>query len=96
VQVTRCLEQFIVCFNQLTKKPVTQSTIKTRASPKRGRRNVDDTDTEDDDDDNQQVSCLMSSWIEEWKLYVNTYKVIPDDMGIVQWWGVSSQLVSFA
>jgi hypothetical protein len=96
VQVTRCLEQFIARFNQLNKKPVTQSTLKTRASPKHGRRIIDDTNTKDDDDDNQQVSHLTSSWIEEWKLYVNTYKVIPNDMGIVQWWGVSSQLVGFA
>jgi hypothetical protein len=96
VQVTRCLEQFIVRFNQLNKKPVTQLTLKTCASLKCGCRNIDDTDTKDDNDDNQQVSRLTSSWIEEWKLYVNTYEVIPDDMGIVQWCGVSSQLVSFA
>jgi hypothetical protein len=46
---------------------------------------------EDDNDDNQQSTHITSSWIEEWKLYVNTYKVVPDDMGIVEWWGVSSQ-----
>ena len=71
--------------------PPTQPTLKTRTSPKRGWRNIDDTNTESDNDDSQQVARQTSSWIEEWKLYINMYEVVPDDMGVVKWWGVSSQ-----
>lgn len=26
--------------------------------------------------------------MEEWKLYLNTNEVVPDDVGIARWWGV--------
>jgi hypothetical protein len=61
---------------------------KTPAASKPGRRNIDDTDIESEDDDCQQISNTTNSWSEEWKLYLNTHEVVPDDMGIVHWWGV--------
>jgi hypothetical protein len=56
-------------------------------SSKPGRCNVDDTDSKSDGDDCQQVDAT-NSWIDEWKLYIDTNEVVPDEMGIVRWWGV--------
>jgi hypothetical protein len=90
--------KFIERFNEQNKKSLSvrpsTRTHKTHAPPKLNRRNIDDTDTESDDDDDRQGADPTSSWIDEWKLYINTYEVVPDDMGIVQWWGVSLQLRS--
>jgi hypothetical protein len=90
--------KFIEHFNEQNKKSLgvrpSTRTHKTPASPKLNRRNIDDTNTESDDNNDRQVANPMSSWIDEWKLYINTYEVVPDDMGIVQWWGVSLQLCS--
>ena len=27
-------------------------------------------------------------YLDEWRLYLNTHEVVPNDVGIVQWWGV--------
>jgi hypothetical protein len=79
--------KFIDRFNEQNK--TIQHFHTTSTSAKRGRRNMDDTDTESDDDDPEAVRPT-SSWVDEWKLYINTYEVVPDDMGIIQWWGVRS------
>jgi hypothetical protein len=62
---------------------------KTPSSAKPGCCNIDNTDSESDDDNCQQVVDMNHSWMEEWKLYLNTHEVVPDNMGIVHWWGVS-------
>ena len=89
--------KFIQRFEELNKKPQTQAThiYKTRPSSKPGHQNVYNTDTETDDDDCQQVVNADNSWIEEWKLYLNTHEVVPDDIGIVHWWGVCLFLFYF-
>ena len=60
---------------------------KTPVSSKPGRYNIDNTDTESEADD--QATHPTSFWVNEWKLYLNTYEVVPDDLSLVQWWGVS-------
>jgi hypothetical protein len=79
--------KFIDRFNEQNK--TIQHSHTTSTSAKCGCRNMDDTDTESDDDDPEAIHPT-SSWVDEWKLYINTYEVVPDDMGIIQWWGVRS------
>ena len=84
------LFQFLERYNEHNKKynSMTTQTRKTMPpSSKPGRCNVDDTDSESDGDDCQQVDAT-NSWIDEWKLYIDTNEVVPDEMGIVRWWGV--------
>ena len=81
--------EFIDRFNELNKGPVLPLSQKTPASSKLGHHNVDDTDTESDADDDQ-VTHPTGTWIDEWKLYLNIYEVVPDSLGVVQWWGVSA------
>ena len=84
--------KFIDRFNELNKASTTiPLSQKARASSKPGWHNVDDTDTESDAEDDQGTH-LTSTWVDEWKLYLNTYEVVPDDMGLVLWWGVSAWL----
>jgi hypothetical protein len=88
--------KFIKQFEELNKKSQPQATriCKTLSSSKRGRQNIDDTDTESDDDDCQQVVNTDNCRIEEWKLYLNTHEVVPDGVGIARWWGVCVLFVS--
>jgi hypothetical protein len=82
--------KFIERFHEQNKKVVQTSARvhKTPSTSKTGRYNIDDTDSESDNDDCQQAADLTNGWIDEWKLYLNTYEVVPDNMGIVPWWGV--------
>jgi hypothetical protein len=45
--------------------------------------NIDDTDSESDEDGDPG-----SPWLNEWTTYLNSNEVIPEGMGMVQWWGV--------
>jgi hypothetical protein len=61
------------------------------SSRKSGRQNIDDTDlssSDDNDDNDQQTSKGADTYLEEWNLYLNAHEAIPDDIGIVAWWGV--------
>jgi hypothetical protein len=61
--------------------------------PKLGHRYTDDSDLSSDESDCQQATNVGNTYMEEWKLYLNTNEVVPDDMRIVRWWGVG--LTSF-
>ena len=50
--------------------------------------NIDDTDSSDDDEGCHQVTNKSDAYQEEWSLYLNTHEIVPDDMGVVRWWGV--------
>ena len=86
--------KFIERYNQRVDKEQPQATRVHKAavsSRKPGRQNIDDTDlsSDNDDDDNyQQTSNATDTYIEEWNLYLNAHKAMPDDIGIVAWWGV--------
>ena len=88
------LVQFIERFNDQNNKPSPEptNTRKAPSSSKPGHRNVDDTDSESDEDC-QQVVDATNSWMDEWKSYLNTHEVVPDNMGIVHWWGVRIALL---
>ena len=75
----------------LQSSPGTKSTRICKAPPPRksSRRYLDDTDTEDDSD-NCQAAVSPSDGMGEWKTYLNTIEDVPDEMGIVRWWGVSN------
>ena len=49
--------------------------------------NVDDTNSSNDKDCQQPIN-KGNAYLEEWNLYLNTHEVVPNDMGIVHWWGV--------
>ena len=53
---------------------------------KHGHQNVDDTDSSSDDEDYLEASTV--NYLEEFNLYLNTNEIVPDDVGIVSWWGV--------
>ena len=39
-----------------------------------------------------QASSTVN-YLEEWNLYLNTNEIMPDDIGIVGWWGVHHMLL---
>jgi hypothetical protein len=51
-----------------------------------GRMNIDDTDSESDEDGDPG-----RPWLNEWATYLNSNEVIPEGMGMVQWWGIHGQ-----
>jgi hypothetical protein len=55
---------------------------------KSSRRNIDDTDSESE----MEVGSAdpTKPWLHEWNTYIQTHEMIPEGMGIVRWWGVSS------
>jgi hypothetical protein len=59
-----------------------------RKSSQRSRHNIDDTDSESE----MEVASAdpTKSWLHEWNTYIQTHEMIPEGMGIVRWWGVSS------
>jgi hypothetical protein len=64
---------------------------KARPSRKTSRPNIDDTETEDDSD-NVEATVGRSNATDEWTAYLSTTEDVPDDMGVVRWWGVSCVL----
>ena len=60
---------------------------------KHGHRNVDDTDSSLDDEDYPEASSTVN-YLEEFNLYLNTNEIVPDDIGIVSWWGVRQRCYS--
>ena len=55
---------------------------------KTGHWKVDDTDSSSEEEDLRPVTNSANLSMEEWKLYLNTREDVPDDIGIVRWWGV--------
>ena len=91
--ITEGVIKFVKRYNQWIVKEQPQATCvrKTVPSRKTGHQNIDNTDLsseDDDDDDCQQTSKTANAYIEEWNLYLNTHKAMPDDIEIVAWWGV--------
>ena len=88
------LVQFIERFNDQNNKPSPEptNTCKAPSSSKPGCCNINDTDSKSDEDC-QQVVDATNSWMDEWKSYLNMHKVVPDNMGIVHWWGVRIALL---
>jgi hypothetical protein len=85
--------KFVERYNERNKAQAPAARVRKIAAsppPKLGRRqwNVDDTDSSSDDEDRPQVTNAVDPYLEEWSLYLNTNEAVPDDMGIVQWWGV--------
>ena len=81
--------KFIKHFNELNKALTIPLPQKTHTSSKTGHYNIDDTDTELVADDDQ-VAHTTSTWVDEWKLYLNTYKAVLENLGLVLWWGISA------
>jgi len=50
------------------------------------RRNLD-TDSENEDDTDEALDPAKP-WMGEFKRYLDTVDVVPDNMNIVRWWGV--------
>ncbi len=72
---------------QVQSAPLHSSRRKPSPTRKRNYFNVDDTDSEFEDSSQQSVTA-SNGWISEWKLYINTHEVVPDNMDPVRWWGV--------
>ena len=88
--------KFVEHYNERNRKaqPKTPYVRKAAPSAKLGRhRNIDDTDSSSDNEDYQQVINKGNAYLDEWSLYLNTHEVVPDDMGIVRWWGVRCVVV---
>ena len=86
--------KFMERYNEKTSKTQPQAAcVRKAVSPtKLGRhRNVDDTDSSDDEDCQQAIN-KGNAYLEEWNLYLNTHETVPDDIGIVRWWGVGLSL----
>jgi hypothetical protein len=88
--------KFIERFHEQNEKVSNMSFARVHksSSSKPRRYNTDDTDSESDNDNYQQAADQTNGWIEEWKLYLNTFEVMPDNMGIVHWWGVCLYFIS--
>jgi hypothetical protein len=44
-----------------------------------------------DDTEEEELEALADPskpWLWEWNIYLEMHESIPDDMGIVHWWGV--------
>ena len=83
--------KFIERYNEKNSQaqPKAACTCKTVSLKTSGwRPNIDDTDSSDDDKGCQQVTNKGDAYQEEWSLYLNTHEIVPDDMGVVRWWGV--------
>ena len=50
------------------------------------QRNLD-TDSENEDDDDEMLDPAKP-WMGEFKRYLDTMDVVPENMSIVRWWGV--------
>ena len=46
-----------------------------------------DTDSENEDDDDEMLDPAKP-WMGEFKQYLDTMDVVPENMSIVRWWGV--------
>ena len=55
--------------------------------PKLAHQNIDDTDSSSDDEDYLKA-LSTGNHLEEWNLYLTMNEVVPDEIGIVGWWGV--------
>ena len=92
-----CLShKFIECYNkrnETAQVPVTCICKTAAAQPKAGLWTIDDTDTSSDDDDHPKATSAIEPYLEEWNLYLNTNEAAPDDVGIVQWWGVHTMFL---
>ncbi|KAF8950693.1 hypothetical protein BDZ97DRAFT_1163754 [Flammula alnicola] len=55
-------------------------------------RNLE-TDSECEEDDDNPMSDPTKPWMTEFHRYIDTVEAVPDDMDIVQWWGVRDILV---
>ena len=88
--------KFMEHYNKKTSKAQPQATCVRKAvhSPAKlgWHRNVDDTDSSNDEDCQQAIS-KGDAYLEEWNLYLNTHEVVPNNIGIVRWWGVSIVIV---
>ena len=88
--------KFVKRYNERNHKaqPKTPYVCKAAPSAKLGQhQNIDDTDSSSDDEDYRQVINKGDAYLDEWSLYLNTHEVVPDDMGIVRWWGVRCVVV---
>ena len=83
--------KFVEHYNERNRKTQLKTPYVCKAAPsvKLGRhRNIDNTDSSSDNKDYQQVINKGNVYLDEQSLYLNTHEVVPDDMRIVQWWGV--------
>ena len=67
---------------------------KAKTHRKTKRLNIDDTDSESNDNNNE-TSDPSRPWLDEWNSYLGIQEVIPEDMGVVRWWGVWLQYLLF-
>ncbi|KAF9031028.1 hypothetical protein BJ165DRAFT_870717 [Panaeolus papilionaceus] len=57
--------------------------------PRLGKRRVNISNLSDDESaPDSSSSASAEPWRSEWDSYLTTREIIPDGMGIVQWWGV--------
>lgn len=53
------------------------------------QRNLDTDSEAEDNDDGINVDPLKP-WMAEFKHYLDTHEIVPEEMSIVRWWGVSA------
>jgi hypothetical protein len=59
------------------------------------RQNMDDTDSDNSSDEEPEVDDTAQPWLHEWALYTTTHEVVPENVGIVQWWGVRNLFIFY-
>ena len=84
------LSQFIARFMKLRNEKLTASAPKPKTTKKK-QQNMDDTDSEDSSDEEPEVDNAQP-WLHEWTLYTTTHDIVPENVGIVRWWGVRSHV----
>lgn len=68
-------------------EPTSTRSRKITTRPETNHLNIDDTDSDSDDGANEMVDP-SNPWLDEWNTYFNVNEVVPEGMGVVQWWGV--------
>ncbi|PPQ83822.1 hypothetical protein CVT24_012453 [Panaeolus cyanescens] len=67
------------------------SSIRASAHPR--KRRIQLASLSDDESDSDPITRAPSNplepWRTEWDSYLNTHEVVPNDMGIVEWWGLN-------
>jgi hypothetical protein len=83
--------QFLERFHVLESSLSIKATTIRKAAPlslKSSHTNIDDTETEDDSD-SCEAAVGESNASDEWKTYLNSVEDVPDELGVIRWWGVS-------
>ena len=67
---------------------MTSAPMKKGSQARRRRRDRNNNSDSEDLVDDHASSDPSKPWLKEWNLYLQTHEVVPEGMGIVEWWGV--------